>query len=96
MPFAVSHRDYPERTYLDDSDNLNGFVPTVDLAKAVASELEAEHVFTRARFVEGRLHAERYELRGKLFDCHVAEGYLTYGISFFSVVLHGVDSPRGP
>ncbi|HKD99845.1 MAG TPA: hypothetical protein VKE69_02450 [Planctomycetota bacterium] len=95
VPFSVSHRDYPERTWLDSSPNLNGFVPTVDLARALAAEIDAENLFARCSFVESGMHGERYALRGRLLDCHVAEGYLTYGISIASVILHVLAAPEG-
>jgi hypothetical protein len=95
VPFSVSHRDYPERTWLDSSPNLNGFLPTIDLAKALATEIEGQALFARCRFVESGIHGERYALRGRLHDCHVAEGYLTYGVSFLSMALHALGLPEG-
>jgi hypothetical protein len=95
VPFSASYRDYPERTYFDDSKNLNGFLPETDLAEALAREVGAQRVFERCQYIPGFATHERYELRGALKDCHVTEGYLTYGISFLSVVLHAVGFPEG-
>lgn len=95
VPVAFSYRDSPERTPLDDSDNLNGFVPGVDLAKALASEVQRQRIFDRCRFSEIRSHGERFELRGRIRDFHVSEGYLTYGISFVSIGLHLLGFPEG-
>ncbi len=95
VPFAVSHRDHPERTWIDESPNLNGFRPLEDLADAIAAEADAQGLFRRVQRVGGGLHGERFELRGSLLDCHVSEGYLTYGLSALSIVLHLVGAPEG-
>jgi hypothetical protein len=95
VPFAVSYRDHPERTYLDDTNNLNGFVPGLDLARAVAAEVGARGIFERCRFSEIATHEERFEVRGRIRDFHVSEGYLTYGISVLSVAPHLLGFPEG-
>lgn len=95
VPFAVSHRDYPERTWFDSTPNLNGFDPARDLADALAAEIDAQGIFSVCRRAASGTHGERYELRGRLEDCHVVEGYLTYGLSFLSVVPHLVGFPEG-
>lgn len=96
VPFATSYRDFPERTYFDDTNNLNGFDPARDLAAAFAAEVEAQGIFSKYKKIDGGLpHGERYELRGRLRDSHVSEGYITYGISIFSPLLHIVGFPEG-
>jgi hypothetical protein len=100
IPFAVSYRDLPERTAFDDSKNLNGFEPTVDLARSFAAEIEVLGIFASCRFHESApggsgAHGVRYELRGTLRDSHVSEGYLTYGVSVASILLHVLGLPEG-
>ncbi|MBI3817504.1 MAG: hypothetical protein HY286_02345 [Planctomycetes bacterium] len=95
VPFATSYRDFPERTWFDDSQNLNGFDPARDLAAAFESEMDSQGLFNKYKNVESQAHAERYELRGILRDAHVSEGYITYGASFFSPLLHIAGLPEG-
>ncbi|MFN0206464.1 MAG: hypothetical protein ACKVS6_09170 [Planctomycetota bacterium] len=106
IPFATSFRDLPERTYFDDSKNLNGFEPVADLARAFATEIEGQGIFKSVHYYDSSpshdsrtgassSHGSRYELRGRLFDSHVSEGYLTYGVSAFSMLLHFVAFPEG-
>lgn len=106
VPFATSFRDLPERTYFDDSKNLNGFEPVVNLAQAFATEIEGQGIFKLCNYYDAgnygdssqgaaRSHGSRYELRGRLFDSHVSEGYLTYFVSAFSMLLHIAAFPEG-
>lgn len=95
VPFATSWRDFPERTWFDFTNNLNGFDPARDLSAAFAAEMAAQGIFNKITHHEIGAHGERYELRGHLADTHVSEGLLTYGVSVFSPILHILGLPEG-
>ncbi|MBL8693660.1 MAG: hypothetical protein JNJ88_06135 [Planctomycetes bacterium] len=95
IPFATSYADFPERAWFDASPNLNGFDPSEDLAEALRLEIEGQGLFRACRRVPTGVHGERYELKLELQDCHISEGYLTYGVSLISPLLHLLGFPEG-
>lgn len=95
VPFAASLRDQPERTWFDSSAHLNGFDPARDLAAAFRSEVESQGLFRAVLDWRAPSHGERYELIGVLRDSHVVEGYITYGVSAVSLILHVLGLPEG-
>ncbi len=95
IPFSVSYRETPEQTPFDFSRDLYGFRPAEDLAKALADELADQHLFSQCGYVGRGSAPSRFVLSGTLVDLHSSEGYLTYGISFLSVIPHLLFFPEG-
>jgi len=95
IPWSVSHSERPETTFYDDSENLYGFNPSEDLAKAFADEIRNAHIFSSVRNGGTASSKSRYVFELTIQDLHAAEGYLTYGVSGASLLLHLLQAPEG-
>jgi hypothetical protein len=96
-PGGWMHFDRPEATGHDDFTPDYRADPCVDLARAIADELEREKLVEQAEFsTDGEPDAEHtHVLRGKLRAFYVHESRWTYLVSVYAWIFWALGAPVG-
>jgi hypothetical protein len=100
VPFAPggwTHFDRPEAVVPGTDTTQYRTLPTDDLARSVAAELEREKMVARAEYVgDGHVDASAtHVLRGKMRTYYVHESRWTYGLSIYAQIFWCLGFPMG-